>query len=59
MVWAVIKSVPLDQTAAQRILAKLSQHVPAAVQLTMALPGDERQTFSPMLAILSAQHETQ
>ena len=42
MVWAVIKSVPLDQTAAQRILAKLSQHIPAAVQLAMALPDDER-----------------
>ena len=59
MVWAAIKSVPLGQTAGQRILAKLSQHIPAAVQLAMALPGDERQTFSPMLAILSAQLETQ
>ena len=54
MVQAAIKSVPLDLTAAQRILAKLSQHIPVAVQPAMALPDDERQTFSPMLAILSA-----
>ena len=59
MVQAVIKFVPLAQTAGQRILAKLSQHIPAAVQLAMALPDNEHQTFSPTLAILSAQHETQ
>ena len=59
MVQAAIQSVPLGQTTGQRILAKLSQHIPAAVQLAMALPGDERQAFSPTLAILSAQHETQ
>ena len=59
MVQAVIKSVPLAQTAGQRILAKFSQHIPAAVQLAIALPDNERQTFSPTLAILSAQHETQ
>ena len=59
MVQAAIKSVPLGQTAGQRILAGISQHIPAAVQIAMDLPDDERQAFSPMLAILSSQHETQ
>ena len=44
---------------AQRILARLSQHIPAAVQTAIDLPDGERQAFSPMLAILSSQHETQ
>ena len=59
MVQAAIKSVPLGQTAGQRLLARLSQHIPAAVQTAIDLPDDARQAFSPMLAILSAQHETQ
>ena len=59
MVQAAIKSVPLGQTAGQRILARLSQHIPAAVQTAIDLPDDERQAFAPMLAILSSQHETQ
>jgi urease accessory protein len=59
MVQAAIKSVPLGQTAGQRILARLSLHIPATVQTAIDLPDDERQAFSPMLAILSAQHETQ
>jgi urease accessory protein len=59
MTQAAIKSVPLGQTAGQRILARLSLAIPAAVQIALDLPDDERQAFSPMLAILSAQHETQ
>ena len=59
MVQAAIKSVPLGQTAGQRMLASLSQHIPNAVQTAIHLPDDERQAFSPMLAILSSQHETQ
>ena len=59
MVQSAIKSVPLGQTAGQRILASLSQHIPTAVQTAINLPDDERQAFSPMLAILSSQHETQ
>jgi urease accessory protein len=59
MVQAAIKSQPLGQTAGQRILAQLSQHIPAAVQTAIDLSNDERQAFSPMLAILSSQHETQ
>ena len=59
MVQAAIKSVPLGQTVGQRILARLSKVIPTAVQVAIDLPDDERQAFSPMLAILSAQHETQ
>ena len=56
---AAIKSVPLGQTGGQRILARLLQDIPAAVDSAIALPDDARQAFSPMLAILSAQHESQ
>ena len=59
MAQAAIKSVPLGETAGQRILARLSQHIPAAAQSAIDLRDDERQAFSPMLAILAAQHETQ
>ena len=59
MVQAAIKSVPLGQIAGQRILSRLSQQIPTAVRTAIALPEDERQAFSPMLAILSSQHETQ
>ena len=59
MVQAAIKSVPLGQSAGQRILLRLSREIPAAVDSAMALREDERQAFAPMLAILSAQHETQ
>jgi urease accessory protein len=59
MAQAAIKAVPLGQTGGQRILARLLHAIPAAVDSAIALPDDQRQAFSPMLAILSAQHETQ
>ena len=59
MTQSAIKSVPLGQSAGQRILARLAAEIPAVVERAMSLPDDERQAFSPMLAILSAQHETQ
>jgi urease accessory protein len=59
MMQAAIKSVPLGQSAGQRILLRLAAEIPAAVDLALALGDDERQAFTPMLAILSAQHETQ
>ena len=59
MVQAALKSVPLGQSSGQRILARLGRNIPAAVEAAMQLPSDERQSFSPMLAILSSQHETQ
>ena len=59
MMQAALKSVPLGQSAGQRILARLSRAIPQAVAAAIELPDHERQAFSPMLAILSAQHETQ
>ena len=59
MVQAALKSVPLGQSAGQRILTALSADIPAAVDQAMRLMDSQRQAFTPMLAILSAQHETQ
>lgn len=59
MVQAAVRSVPLGQTDGQHILSNLAQHIPAAVDHAMRVMDSERQAFSPMLAILSAQHETQ
>lgn len=59
MVQAALKAVPLGQSAGQRVLAALTAEIPAAVGLAMALDDDRRQAFSPMLAIVSSQHETQ
>ncbi|OGB10243.1 MAG: urease accessory protein UreF [Burkholderiales bacterium RIFCSPHIGHO2_12_FULL_61_11] len=59
MVQAAIKSVPLGQSAGQRILSALTAAIPAAVDHALSLTDSERQAFSPMLAILSAQHEVQ
>jgi urease accessory protein len=59
MMQAAIKSVPLGQSAGQRILARLATEIPAAVDTALALDDDARQSFAPMLAILSARHEHQ
>jgi urease accessory protein len=59
MMQAAIKSVPLGQGAGQRILARMAAEIPAAVDSALAMRDDERQAYCPMLAILSAQHETQ
>jgi len=59
MMQAALKSVPLGQSAGQRILVRLAAEIPAAITTAMALEDRDRQAFSPMLAILSSQHETQ
>jgi urease accessory protein len=59
MVQAALKAVPLGQRAGQRILAGLTHEIPAAVDRAAVLMDSERQAFTPMLAILSAQHEVQ
>jgi urease accessory protein len=59
MMQAAIKSVPLGQASGQRMLARLAQEIPLAVDHALALGDADRQAFTPMLAILSAQHETQ
>ncbi|MFS2168075.1 urease accessory protein UreF [Variovorax sp. Varisp62] len=59
MVAAAVKAVPLGQSAGQRILGRLAQEIPDAVTRAMALGDDQRQAFAPLLAVLSARHETQ
>lgn len=59
MVQAAIKSVPLGQSAGQRILARIVGEIPTAVAHALSLDDGRRQAFTPMLAILSASHETQ
>ena len=59
MVQAALKSVPLGQNSGQRILLAMSQNISQAVSKALATTDETRQVFSPMLAILSAQHETQ
>jgi urease accessory protein len=59
MVQAAIKAVPLGQNSGQRILTQLTQHIAPAVDHALQMTDETRQAFSPMLAILSAQHETQ
>jgi urease accessory protein len=59
MTQAALKAVPLGQSAGQRMLARLAREIPQAVHTAMHLNDEDRQSFSPMLAILSSRHETQ
>jgi len=59
MTQAAIKSVPLGQSAGQRILSALCAEISSAVDYAIASTDHDRQAFSPMLAILSSQHEIQ
>jgi urease accessory protein len=59
MAQAAMKSVPLGQAGAQRILTRLAAAIPAACAQALQLPDGDRQAATPMLAILSAQHEVQ
>lgn len=59
MTQAAIRTVPLGQSAAQRILSALAAEIPAVVDAALGIGMTELQAFTPMLAILSAQHETQ
>jgi urease accessory protein len=59
MVQAAIKAVPLGQSSGQRLLARLARQIGAATQAALQVDDEQRQAYSPMLAILSARHETQ
>ena len=59
MMQSAIKTVPLGQSAGQRILARLADAIPQAVEDALASTDEDRQAFTPMLAILSSQHEIQ
>jgi urease accessory protein len=54
-----VKSVPLGQSAGQRLLGALAEAIPAAVDDALARDDATRQAYTPMLAILSARHEAQ
>lgn len=56
---AALKTVPLGQVAGQRILANLGKQLPELAESAMQLEDIELSNFSPMLAIVSSQHETQ
>jgi urease accessory protein len=58
-VQAALKAVPLGQSAGQRILARLAAELPPLAHAAFAMPDEERMAFLPLLAIRSAQHETQ
>ena len=59
MVQAALKAVPLGQSAGQRMLQQLGLAIPPAIAQALGTPAHAKQSFSPMLAILSARHETQ
>ena len=58
-VQAAMKAVPLGQRAGQRVLAQLAGALPGCVESALACGDEARQSYSPMLAIVSALHETQ
>jgi len=57
-VLAAVKTLPMGQSAGQRILMTLGQSIAENSEMKMMAP-DDRSNFAPALAILSAQHETQ
>jgi urease accessory protein len=59
LVQAAVKAVPLGQSAGQRMLQRLSDAIPAAVDDALSRDDDGRQAFAPGLAILAARHEAQ
>lgn len=58
-VQAALKAVPLGQSAGQRLLVRLAHDLPALVAAARDIGDDERIAWLPLLAIRSAQHETQ
>jgi urease accessory protein len=59
MTQAAIKTIPLGQSAGQRMLMALARAIPTAVARAIALPEEDRVAFAPHLAILSSRHEHQ
>ena len=58
-VMAALKTVPLGQSAGQRMLASIGADLPAIAQRAGVLEDDELTNFAPGLAIASSRHETQ
>ena len=58
-VMAALKAVPLGQTDGQRMLMRLGDRIAALSAKILAMKDDELGNFTPGLAMMSAQHETQ
>jgi len=58
-VMAALKTVPLGQSAGQRLLAALGESIPRLAVLALTLPEQAWSNFTPGLAIASSRHETQ
>ena len=58
-VMAAVKTVPLGQSAGQRLLAALGSRVPAVTERALALPEADWHNFTPGLALACSRHETQ
>lgn len=58
-VMAALKTVPLGQSAGQRLLLGLRPAIEACVDTALSLEDADLGTQSPMLALLSSAHETQ
>lgn len=56
---AAVKLIPLGQTAGQTLLRQLSLRLPALIERAQSHHPATASNFAPMLAILSAQHESQ
>ena len=56
---AALKAVPLGQSDGQAMQRRLAQRLPHWVERAMRIEADDACNFAPMLAILSARHETQ
>ncbi|WP_131904756.1 urease accessory protein UreF [Cocleimonas flava] len=56
---AAIKLVPLGQTDGQKVLSDLLPKIPNIVEQSTLIEDDDIGASLPMMAILSAQHETQ
>ena len=59
LVTAAVKLVPLGQVAGQAILRRVAARLPPLIELALSRPPASACNFAPMLAILSARHETQ
>lgn len=59
MVQAAVKTVPLGQSAGQRLLGQLAAALPALVEQVLRDDAPPRQNFAPVQAILAARHEAQ
>jgi len=58
-VMAALKSVPLGQTAGQRLLLTLGERLPELARQAAATPIHQARNFLPAFAIASSLHETQ